>query len=260
MVAASRMKKSQERTLASRPYAEKMRLVLANLASHPRDVDKTPPLLKRRPVRNIAIVHITSDRGLSGALNANINRKTAAFILEQAKPTVLITVGRKGRDFMARTGQKVIADFTGLGDKPTILDAGPIARVILDDYSLEKTDMVYLAYPQFMSTLVQKPLIRQLLPVEPSVLPPYQNVEYIYEPNPEIVLSQLLPRFVEMQIYHALLEEAASEQSARMVAMRNATENAREIIDGLTLTYNKVRQEMITKELLDIMSGVGAGT
>lgn len=260
MVAASRMKKAQERDLASRPYADKMRLVLADLAAHPRDPYKTPPLLKVRPVRNIAIVHVTADRGLSGALNANMNRKTGAFILEQAKPTVIITVGRKGRDFMARTGQKIIADFTGMGDRPTILDVGPIARVITDDYGKEKIDVVYLAYPQFISTLVQKPMIRQLLPVEPAVLPLRENVEYIYEPDPQTVLSHLLPRFVEMQIYHALLEEAASEQSARMVAMRNATENAKEIMDALTLTYNKVRQEMITKELLDIMSGVGAST
>ncbi len=254
------MKKAQERDLTARPYAEKMRLVLANLAAHSRDVEKTPPLLKRRPVNNIAIIHVTTDRGLCGALNANMNRKTAAFILEQAKPTVLITVGRKGRDFMMRYGQKVIADFTGLGDRPTILDVGPIARVVTDDYSQEKIDVVYLAFPQLVSTLVQKPVIRQLLPVEPAAIPLLENVEYIYEPNPQVVLSQLLPRFVEMQIYHALLEETASEQSARMVAMRNATENSREIIDGLTLTYNKARQELITKELLDIMGGVGAAT
>lgn len=260
MVAASRMKKAQERDLAARPYAEKMRLVLADLAAHPADEEKIPPLLKRRPVNKIAIVHITSDRGLCGALNANMNRRTASFILEQAKPAVLVTVGRKGRDFMARYGQKIVADFTGLGDKPGILDVGPIARIIIDDYSQEKVDMVYLAYPQFLSTLVQRPLIRQLLPVEPAALPLRENVEYIYEPDPQVVFFQLLPRFIEMQIYHALLEEAASEQSARMVSMRNATENAKEIIDGLTLTYNKARQELITTELLDIMGGVGAAT
>lgn len=260
MVAASRMKKAQERDLAARPYAEKMRAVLADLAAHPGDEEKTPPLLKRRPVKNIAILHVTADRGLCGALNANMNRRTAAFILEQAKPAFLVTVGRKGRDFMARYGQKIAADFTGLGDRPSILDVGPITRVIIDDYSQAKVDMVYLAYPQFLSTLVQRPVIKQLLPVEPAALPLKENVEYIYEPDPQAVLSHLLPRFVEMQIYHALLEEAASEQSARMVAMRNATENAKEIIEGLTLTYNKARQEMITKELLDILGGVGAAT
>ncbi len=260
MVAASRMRKAQERDLAARPYAEKMRAVLSDLAAHPGDPDKTPPLLKRRPVKNMAIVHITTDRGLCGALNGNMNRRTAGFVLEQAKPTVLITVGRKGRDFMSRAGQKIVAEFTNIGDKPSILDVGPIARVVTDDYTQEKVDVVYLAYPQFVSTMMQRPMIRQLLPVEPAVLPLRENVEYIYEPDPQTVLSQLLPRFVEMQIYHALLEEVASEQSARMLSMRNANENARDIIGGLTLTYNKARQEMITKELLDILGGVAATT
>lgn len=253
------MKRAQEKDLAARPYAEKMRQVLGDLAA-PRYIgeEKTPPLLKKRSINNIAIIHITSDKGLCGAMNSNMNRRTAAFILEQRKPTILITVGRKGRDFMARYGQKIAAEFTGIGDKPSILDVGPITRVVVEDYSKELVDVVYLAYPQFINTVVQRPVIRQLLPVEPATFPPSQNVEYIYEPDPATVLSQLLPRFIEMQIYHALLEEVASEQSARMVSMRNATENAREIIQGLTLTYNKARQEMITKELLDIMGGVGA--
>jgi len=134
----------------------------------------------------------------------------------------------------------------------------PISRIIIDDYTDGIIDLVYLVYPQFISTVVQKPILKQILPVEPAVIPAAQNVDYIYEPDSDSVLGELLPRFVEMQVYHAILESIASEQSARMVAMRNATDSARELIDDLTLMYNKARQETITKELLDITGGAAA--
>jgi len=260
MIATSKMRRAQERGLAGRPYSEKIRQVIADLAALPQ-TDRVPhPLLQRRPVARMVIVHITPDRGLCGGLNANINRRTASFILEQNISVTLICVGRKGLDFMRRYGRDVRAEFTGLGDRPSLLDILAIPRIIIDDYTNGVIDAAYLAYAQFISTMVQRPILQPILPVEPAVIPRAQNVDYIYEPGPDVVLAELLPRFVEMQIYHAILESIASEQSARMVAMRNATDNANELIDELTLMYNKARQESITKELLDITGGAAALT
>ncbi len=259
MIATSKMRRAQERGLAGRPYAQKIEQVLADLAALSQaGGEAMNPLLQRRPVKNIAIVHITPDRGLTGGLNANVNRKTAGFILEQHVPVTIITVGRKGVEFMRRYGRDIRAEFTQLGDQPNLADILPIARIIIDDYSSGLVDLVYLAYARFIYTMVQKPVLQQILPVEPAAIPAGQNVEYIYEPSPAAVLSQLLPRFVEIELYHAILESIASEQSARMVAMRNATENADELIQDLTLMYNKARQESITKELLDIVGGAAA--
>lgn len=258
MIATSKMRRAQERGLAGRPYSEKIRQVIADLAALPQTEQVLHPLLQRRSLTKITIVHITPDRGLCGGLNANINRNTAGFILNQTVPAGLICVGRKGVDFMRRTGRDIQAVFTGLGDYPAFLDILPIARLITDDYTNGKVDAVYLAYTKFVSTIAQRPVIEPLLPVSPTVIPRAQNVDYIYEPSPVAVLAGLLPRFVEMEIYHATLESKASEQSARMVAMRNATDNARGLVDDLTLMYNKARQESITKELLDITGGVAA--
>jgi len=161
---------------------------------------------------------------------------------------------------MRRTERDIRAEFTWLGDQPSLLDTLPISRIIVDDYTDGIIDAAYLCYAQFVSTMVQRTVMQPILPVEPSDIPSGQNIDFIYEPSPEVVLAGLLPRFVEMQIYHAILESIASEQSARMVAMRNATDNAKELIDDLTLMYNKARQESITKELLDITGGVSALT
>ena len=258
MIATSRMRRAQERGLAGRPYSEKIRQVLADLAALPQAGDLLHPLLQRRPVSKIAMVLITPDRGLCGGLNANLNRRTASFILEQSLPVTLIAVGRKGLDFMRRYGRDIRAEFTRLGDRPSLLDTLPISRIIIDDYTNGVIDLVYLVYAQFISTMVQRPILQQILPIEPAAIPRAQNVDYIYEPSPDEVLGELLPRFVEMQVYHAILESIASEQSARMVAMRNATDNANELIGELTLMYNKARQESITNELLDITGGAAA--
>jgi len=261
MIASSKMKRAQQRGLAGRPYAEKISQVLADLAALPQAAEVLHPLLQRRPIKKIAIVYITPDRGLCGGLNANINRKTGSFILEQDAPVNLIAVGRKGLDFMRRCGREIRAEFTRLGDQPSLLDTLPISRIIIDDYTNGLIDLVYLAYTQFISTMAQKPVLQQILPIEPATdIPKTQNVDYIYEPSPDAVLSGLLPRFVEMQVYHAILESIASEQSARMVAMRNATDNATDLIGELTLMYNKARQESITTELLDIAGGAEALT
>ncbi len=243
--------------MAGRPYSEKISQVIADLAALP-EVRMQHPLLQQRPVKRIAVVHITPDRGLCGGLNANINRRMGSFILEQSAPVTAITVGSKGRDFLARTGRDIRAEFSKLGDKPTFLDTLPISRIIIEDYTAGDIDLVYLSYARFVTTTLQTPELQQLLPVEPAVIPQEQNVGYIYEPGPQAVLASLLPRFIEMQVYHAILESIASEQSARMVAMRNATDNAQELLGELTLENNKARQEAITGELLDIVGGVAA--
>jgi F-type H+-transporting ATPase subunit gamma len=258
MIATSKMRRAQEAGVAGRPYDEKIRQVISDLAALTQSGEALHPLLQRRPVERIAVVHITPDRGLCGGLNANINRTTASFLLEQTVPVTLITVGRKGNEFMRRVGRDIRAEFTRLGDRPSLLDTLPISRIVIDDYTNGLVDMVYLAYVRFVTTMVQTPVMEQLLPVKPMELPALENVEYIYEPGSAEVLGALLPRFVEMEVYHAILESIASEQSARMVAMRNATESAKELIEDLTLMYNKARQESITTELLDIAGGAAA--
>jgi len=263
MIATLKMRRAQERGLAGRPYSEKIFQVIADLSALPQASDLPEmialhPLLQRRPVNKIAIVHITPDRGLCGGLNTGVNRKTASFIVEQSVPVTIVAIGRKGCDFMRRYRGDILAEFTGLGDKPSLLDTLPISRIIIDDYSRGVIDLVYLVYAQFVSTMTQRPVLRQILPVEPATIPRGENVTYIYEPGSDAVLGELLPRFVEMQVYHAILESIASEQSARMVAMRNATDSANELVQDLTLMYNKARQEAITKELLDITGGAAA--
>ena len=258
MVATLKMKRAQERGLAGRPYSEKIRQVIADLAALSPAGEALHPLLQCRPVKKIAIVHITPDRGLCGGLNTSINRQTASFILKQATPVTLTIVGRKGLEFMSRYHRDISAEFTSLGDQPSLLDTLPISQIIIDDYISGVIDQVYLAYTQFISTVQQKPVLEPVLPVEPAAIPSGQNVDYIYEPEASVVLGGLLPRFVEMQVYHAILESIASEQSARMVAMRNATDSAKELTQDLTLIYNKARQEVITRELLDIVGGAAA--
>ena len=258
MIAASKMRRTQEMALRGRPYADRIRDLLADLAAQPHEEENLHPLLRHREVQAIDVVHITPDRGLTGGLNSNINRASAQFILSQSAQFGAIAVGKKGRDFMVRTGQDVRAVFTDLGDRPSLLDVTPIARIVIDDYSQGRADAVYLVYAQFVSTTVQRPVVMPLLPVVPADLRPHEAVGYIYEPNSQDVLSALLPRFVEMQIYHAVLESIASEQSARMVAMRNATDSANEMVEDLTLEMNKARQEGITTELLDIVGGAAA--
>jgi len=258
MIAASRMRRAQERGLAGRPYADKIQQVIADLAALTEAGREPHPLLQRRPINKIALVYITPDRGLCGGLISSLNRTIGSYILEQKVPVAAIAVGRKGLDFIRRCNKEVTAEFAYLGDRPSLLDTLPISKIVIDDYSQGVFDLVCLVYARFVSTMVQRPCVQQLLPVEPATIPAAQNVEYIYEPGPDAVLGSLLPRFVEMEVYHAILESIASEQSARMVAMKNATDNAAELIDLLTLLYNKARQEAITKELLDIAGGVEA--
>lgn len=256
MIATAKMRRAQDQALAGRPYSDKITQVIADLAAESSGDNVAHPLLEKRKVNKIAVIHITSDRGLCGGLNANMNRLTGRFILDQKTPVTLVTIGKKGRDFMYRQRQDVRAEFTKISDRPAMLDTLPISRIITDDYSTGYVDQVYLAYTRFVTTMVQNPTLELLLPIEPAPIPKTETKEYIYEPDPAFVLNELLPRFVEMRIYHAILEAIASEQSARMVAMRSATDNANDVMQELTLILNKARQEMITTELLDISGGV----
>ena len=258
MIAASKMRRAQEMAVRGRPYSDLIRSLLADVAAQPQDEDNPHPLMRRREIRSIEIVHITPDRGLTGGMNSNVNRSTAQFIVGQDAEASVIAVGGKGRDFMVRYGSNVRAVFTDLGDRPSITDVTPIARLVTEEYSQERVDAVYVAYASFGSTTTQRPVVFPLIPVVPADLKPQDAVGYIYEPGSLEVLSGLLPRFVEMELYHALLESIASEQSARMVAMRNATDNANEMVVDLTLAMNKARQEAITTELLDIVGGAAA--
>lgn len=253
LVAASRMRRAQQRVLAARPYSETIRALISELAgvAGAGDAQALHPLLVQREIDTVGIVLLTSDRGLAGALNTNAIRRGSQLILEQSHEVELITVGRKGQDFMARRGHKLLGTFTGLGDRPDYMDIVPIARVVMDSYMRGVMDRCYIVYPKFVSTLSQRPEVVQILPIASSERVEKQ-LDYIYEPDPQTILEALLPRYVEVQIYQAVLETVASEQSARMVAMRNANENAEELIQDLTLGYNKARQANITSEVTEI--------
>jgi F-type H+-transporting ATPase subunit gamma len=258
MIATAKMRRAQDQARAGRPYAEKMSEVISHLAFGSRAGDEIHPLLQKREVRRITIVHFTTDRGLCGGLNANLNRLVAGFITDQSAPVALVTLGRKGQAFMLRTAQDIRAEFTGIKGRPTLAETLPISRVVIEEFSSGESDLVYLAYPRFVTTMVQRPTMEVLLPVEPADLLPAGRGDYIYEPEASSVFDALLPRFVEMRVYHAVIELIASEQSARMVAMRNASDSAREVIEDLTLTLNKARQETITSEICDISGGAEA--
>jgi F-type H+-transporting ATPase subunit gamma len=256
MIATAKMKKAQDSAIAGRPYSDKLMQVIADLSAQAAAGGAVHPLLEARQVNKIAVIHITTDRGLCGGLNTNLNRLVGNFILEQKVPVTMITVGTKGRDFMRRSMRELRAEFTKMNDKPKMADTMAISQIVTEDYTNGIYDRVYIAYSKFINLMTQKPTMELILPVEPAVLPKTVSPEYIFEPDAMQVLGELLPRFVEMQVYHAILESKASEQSARMMAMRNATDNAYDVIAELTLTLNKARQEMITKELLDIVAGV----
>ena len=262
MVAASRMRRAQSAVLAGRPYAEKIDVIMANLAARIRGQEDaaTQPLLMQRPIKRVGVVVITADRGLCDSMNTNLLRRATRFMLDEAgADSSVIAVGRKGRDFMVRYGRPLIAEFINYSDRPKLTDVVPIARVVTDEYAAGRIDAVYLIYTTFVNTLIQRPTVYALLPLKPSE-PAGTQLEYIYEPSAGAVLESLVPRYIESRIYQGLLESIASEQSARMVAMQNATTNARELVQEYTLTYNKLRQSNITRELTEITSGAAALT
>jgi F-type H+-transporting ATPase subunit gamma len=261
LVASTKMRRAQDRAAASRPYSEQLVKLLSRLAAEARDEDQ--PLMRTRTVRNIAIVLVSPDRGLAGALPSNLNRRAGQLALElRQKPGAanvgisFIAVGKKGRDWVLRSRQPLIAEFTELGDQPSLASVRAIARTITDAYIAEQVDQVFLVYPRFVSNAVQTPTAVQLLPVEPpDEAAAGATPQYIFEPDAATIFGELLPRYIETQIYQPLLESVASFYSAQMVAMKNATDNANELVSDLTLTYNKVRQTAITTQILEIVAG-----
>jgi F-type H+-transporting ATPase subunit gamma len=256
-VAASKLKRAQDATLASRPYSEKLDEVLADLAAVLGAEDH--PLLAEREGGKRLIVLITTDRGLAGPLNTNTIRFAARAITEDQGDLTVVTVGRKGRDAMRRAGVPIEAHFAGFGDRPQFSDVIPLARLISDDFLSGAYGRVDVIYTRFITTLTQKPEVLHLLPIpESEDTEGIPGNQFIFEPSAAAVLEQLLPRYVATRLFQAVLEGKASEESSRMVAMKNATENAEELIEDLTLSYNKVRQANITREMIEIASGAQA--
>lgn len=254
MVAASKLRKAQEKVIAARPYARQLQEVLARLAQDQADVSH--PLLMERPVQRVGYVIITSDRGLCGGYNANLIRMTNTIIAEETHDVRLVAVGRKGRDFYRRGKVETIAEFVGLGDNPSYGQAKEIAQEVMGLYESGELDEVYLLYNEFLSAISQRPTQIRLLPIEkPKQV---SNTEYIFEPSTEEILNTLLPKYVETQVFRTLLEGKASEMGAQMTAMGAATDNAKDMIDRLTLQMNRARQAAITTEISEIVGGASA--
>src|SRR5881628_2474114 len=256
LVAAAKLRRAQERIVAARPYAGKMAELLGNLVSSAAAGDEAPhPLLVQRAGPRRQVVIITADRGLAGAFNANIVRRALDFIRQSSAPDVtLVVVGRKGRDFFRRRGFTIKRDMLGFWDR--------LADFLMQQYLGAEVDEVHLIYNEFRSVAVQRPVREQLLPIPRAEAGEERasTVDYLYEPGSDAILGDLLPRHVRTQVFRALMESLAGEYGARMTAMEAATKNAKEMIEVLTIQYNKARQEKITKELLDIVGGAEALT
>jgi F-type H+-transporting ATPase subunit gamma len=257
LVAAAKLRRAQERILAARPYATKMSELLGNLVSGSEEA--VHPLLEQREGPRRQIVVITADKGLAGAFNSNILRRAMDLIRESsAADLTLVVVGRKARDFYRRRPYTVKRDLVGFWDQLAYSHACELADFFMQEYLAGEVDEVWLLYNEFRSVAVQRPVRVQLLPIPRTEGDAAEGVDYIYEPGPEEILGELLPRHVRMQVYRALMESLAGEYGARMTAMEAATTNAKEMIEVLTIQYNKARQEKITKELLDIVGGAEA--
>jgi len=261
MVAASKMRKAQERMRATRPYAEKIRGIAANI-SHANPEYKHPFLINRDSVKGIGVIVVTTDKGLCGGLNTNILRLTLGKLKEwqaEGEQIEACTIGNKGLGFMQRIGANIVSQVTGMGDAPHLEKLIGAVKVILDGYLADRFDRVMLFYTRFINTMKQEPVMEQLLPLSGERLgSPEGAWDYIYEPDAKEVLDHAVTRYIEAIIYQAVAENLASEQSARMVAMKAASDNAANVIDELTLIYNKSRQAGITKELAEIVGGAAA--
>ncbi len=263
LISASRLRRAQVKVINGKAYSAKMLKLLDNLSTqfdNTLDNEQLPPLLQKHTSDTVLLIILTPDRGLAGALIGNILKTVAKAIVEINKPVSVVTIGRKGERFILRTGKELIATFTAT-TAPTLTDVVPISRYIKNAYQSGKYGQVDLIYSQFISTTVQVPTRKTLLPVQTISSTDNSTkgmFQYVYEPTSIEVLSSLLPRYVETQVYQALLEAIASEHSARMIAMQNATDNANQLIQDLTLDLNKARQAYITSELLDIIGGVAA--
>ena len=256
LVAASKMRRAQERVVQARPYADELSSIMVELMR--RNPEYKHPMLVPREVHRRVLILVTTDRGQVGGLNSNNVRLALREINSAGVPVGIVTIGRKGRDLMRRLRKELIADQSMLGDRPTMGDVLPAVRVAVDAYVDGEADQVDLVFARFVSTGRQVATLTRLIPVEPPEDAPKIPADFLYEPEPKDVLDALLPRYVEGQVYRAVLENAASEQAARMQAMRNASDNAEDLIGDLTLTANKVRQSTITTELMEIVSGAAA--
>jgi F-type H+-transporting ATPase subunit gamma len=270
-VSASKVRRAQQAVTNTRAYASKAYQVLQHLGTQPGTAASLHPLLaKRDSVKNITVVLITSDRGLCGAYNTNMVRTAMGFVRSHAEtPIQFIAVGKKGRDLLLRRRQKLIGEFINLPGNPTFTDVSAIGALAVEEFLAGRADEVYLGYTDYVNTLRQEPHMKLLLPLKPEatheaigggVLAAAKGpaAAYIYEPSQEGLLDVIVPRFTALQVYQAILEAQASEHSARMVAMRNATDSAKDLLSALQLQYNKARQLSITSDLLDIVGGVEA--
>lgn len=272
-VSASKASRAQRQVEATRDYAGKAFEILHNLSTQPGVGTTGHPLLTvRDEIKHAALILITGDRGLCGAYNSNIVSRAENFMRALNEPAQVITIGSKGRDLMIRRGYNVVATFDGVPDFPSILDITPIAQLVTSDYLDGKIDEVFIAYTDFINFIVRRPTVKQLLPLKPLDFEGMAVSEYVadvdlsdiservysYEPDPAGLLDTIVPRFTQLQIYQSVLEAQASEHSARYVAMNNATDNAGELIEILTLERNKARQSNITSEILDIVGGAEA--
>jgi len=260
VVAATRLRKAQAAVQATRPYSEKMLEVLQTVGE--RATEYKHPFLVRREGKRAVMILVTTDKGLAGAINVNNIRAATRYMNEHyTEGQRYVTIGRKGRDFLLRYRRDVIAEVSGVSDRPTLVEVLPAISVALEEYTKGNTDAVLLCYSKWISTMKQEPTVTVLIPAE---IPRREadgkgpRADYIYEPDPESVLDGLLPRYVETQVFQAVLENKASEYSAKMIAMQNATNAAGDLIDALTLFANKVRQAGITTELMEIVSGAEA--
>ncbi len=271
-VSASRVRRAQARVLASRAFAEKAWEILVNIQAASKSLPLHPLLTSREEVNRVMVVVITSDRGLAGAYNTNILRVAQRFATRLGKPVNYVTVGRKGRDSLARSGADIVASFSDMPAEPKISDISPIARIAMDAYLDGEADEVLIAYTDFINMLAQRPAVLGWLPLTTDTIAQQVAAEYVkdvaavsggiqnydYEPSATAVVDEIVPRFTELQLYQALLEAQASEHAARMAAMKNATDNATQLTADLTLQYNKARQASITAEILDIVGGANA--
>ncbi|HEV7618701.1 MAG TPA: F0F1 ATP synthase subunit gamma [Burkholderiaceae bacterium] len=263
MVAASKMRKAQDRMRSARPYSDKIRNIASNLAQA--NPEYTHPfLIKQENSKTVGFIVVTTDKGLCGGMNTNVLRLVTTKLREleaQGRKTEAVAIGNKGLGFLNRIGAKVVAHAVQLGDTPHLDKLiGPV-KVLLDAYQEGKLDAVYLVYTKFINTMKQEPMMEQLLPLSADRLQGDKgnhSWDYLYEPDPQTVIDELLVRYVEALIYQAVAENLASEQSARMVAMKSASDNAGNVIGELKLVYNKTRQAAITKELSEIVAGAAA--
>lgn len=271
-VSASRVRRAQARASASRHYAEKAWEILVNIQASAKGSLPHPLLTSREEINRVMVIVITSDRGLAGSYNSNVLRVVERFQRSLGKPVDFVTVGRKGRDTLIRQRANVVAEFSDMPSEPRISDIAPIARLAVDSYLKGEVDEVLIAYTDFINMLTQRPVVLGWLPLTPNTIAEQVAGEFVkdvphvtegatdyeYEPNAAAVLEEIVPRFTELQLYQALLESQASEHAARMAAMRNATDNASQLVEDLTLEYNKARQSAITSEILDIVGGANA--